>query len=103
MLRGLRVDPKTSNPAVSRRKFLGASMAGTAVAAAGSALAQPALRVKGPRVWLDLGQKELDDAYDQSVYAPNQPPITRRYATNSEATRARLRAPPRFSYCLPPA
>jgi len=73
-------------------------MAGTAVAAAGSALAQPALRVKGPRVWLDLDQKELDDAYDQSVYAPNQPQITGRYAANSEATRARLGAPRRFSY-----
>lgn len=29
-------------------------------------------RVKGPPVWLDMDQKELDDAYDQSVYAPNQ-------------------------------
>jgi len=77
-------------------------MAGTAVAAAGSALAQPALRVKGPRVWLDLDQKELDDAYDQSVYAPNQPQITGRYATNSEAARARLGAPRRFSYGLAP-
>jgi len=43
-------------------------------------------------VWLDLDQKELDDAYDQSVYAPNQPQITGRYATNSEATRARIGA-----------
>ena len=29
-------------------------------------------RAKGPLVWLDMDQKELDDAYDQSVYAPNQ-------------------------------
>ena len=29
-------------------------------------------RVKGPRVWLDMDQKALDDAYDQSVWAPNQ-------------------------------
>jgi len=28
-------------------------------------------RVKGPLVWLDMDQKQLDDAYDQSVYAPN--------------------------------
>jgi len=46
--------------------------------------------MKGLRVWLDLDQKELDDAYDQSVYAPNQPQVTGRYATNSEITRARL-------------
>ena len=55
-------------------------------------------RAKGPRVWLDLDQKELDDAYDQSVYAPNQPQVTGRYATNSEITRARLGAPRRFAY-----
>src|ERR1700693_2126250 len=83
-----------------RRKFLGAGAAGVMMAAAGSALAQPSpaqpQRVKGPRVWLDLDQKELDDAYDQSVYAPNQPQITGRYATNSEVTRARLGAPRRF-------
>lgn len=38
----------------------------------GSVLAQeptqPAPRVKGPQVWLDMDQKELDDAYDQSVW-----------------------------------
>ena len=96
------MDPKTGNNAVSRRKFLGAGMAGTAVAAAGSALAQPAPRVKGPRVWLDLDQKELDDAYDQNVYAPNQPQVTGRYATNSEGTRARLGAPRRFAYSSAP-
>jgi arylformamidase len=78
-------------------------MAGTAVAAVGSALAQPAPRVKGPRVWLDLDQKELDDAYDQSVYAPNLPQITGRYATNSEVTRARLGPPRRFAYGSTPA
>ena len=29
-------------------------------------------RVKGPIVWLDMDQRELDDAYDQLVYAPNR-------------------------------
>jgi arylformamidase len=71
------------------------------VAAAGPALAQsvqPAPRAKGPRVWLDLDQKELDDAYDQSKYAPNLAQIVKRYATNSDAVRARLGAPKRLSY-----
>jgi arylformamidase len=49
-------------------------------------------------VWLDLDQKELDDAYDQSVYAPNQRQITGRYVTNSEAVRQRLGTPKRLSY-----
>ena len=33
----------------------------------GTALAQgaPAPRAKGPIVWLDMDQKELDDAYDR--------------------------------------
>ena len=87
---------------VARRKFLGAGAAAVALAAAGPALAQapaqPAPRAKGPRVWLDLDQKELDDAYDQIVYAPNLQQITGRYATNSEVTRARLGSPRRFAY-----
>src|SRR6059036_3233303 len=87
---------------VTRRTLLGAAAAGMVLATTASGRAQQpaqqAPRVKGPRVWLDLDQKELDDAYDQSVYAPNQPQITGSYATNSEATRARLGAPRRFAY-----
>jgi arylformamidase len=75
-------------------------LAGAAVLAGDAALAQshPPARVKGPLVWLDLDQKELDDAYDQSVYAPNQRQITGRYVTNSEAVRARIGAPKRLAY-----
>jgi arylformamidase len=62
-----------------------------------STLPQPA-RVKGPAVWLDMDQTELDAAYDQSKYAPNLPQITKRWATNSEAVRARLGAPRRYAY-----
>jgi arylformamidase len=53
---------------------------------------------KGPAVWLDMDQQALDDAYDQAKYAPNQPQIVGRYATNSEAVRARLGAPQRYAY-----
>jgi len=49
-------------------------------------------------VWLDMDQAELDAAYDQIKYAPNLPQITKRYATNSDAVRARLGAPRRYSY-----
>lgn len=45
-----------------------------------------------------MDQAELDAAYDQSVYAPNLQQIVRRYATNSEAVRARLGAPRRYAY-----
>jgi arylformamidase len=82
---------------LTRRTMLAS---GAAAVAAGSASAQPApaARVKGPLVWLDMDQKELDDAYDQSVYAPNQRLVTGRYVTNSDAVRARIGAPKRFSY-----
>jgi arylformamidase len=74
------------------------------MALGGAAFAQPpgasppGSRVKGPRVWLDLDQAELDAAYDQAVWAPNREQVVRRYATQSEAARARLGAPRRFAY-----
>jgi arylformamidase len=81
-----------------RRTALGAAAAGALLAMTPAFSQQPPARVKGPRVWLDLDQAELDDAYDQSVYAPNQKQVTGRYVTNSEAVRARLGAPRRFAY-----
>ena len=50
------------------------------------------------RVWLDIDQKELDDAYTQSVYAPNRDQVTGRWASNSETARQRLGPPKRFAY-----
>jgi len=86
-----------------RRIVIGAAAAGALLAMAPAGAQQPAPRVKGPRIWLDLDQAELDDAYDQSVYAPNQKQVTGRYVTNSEAVRARLGAPRRFAYGPTPA
>jgi arylformamidase len=85
---------------MKRRAVLGA---GALLAMAPALAQQPAPREKGPRVWLDLDQAELDDAYDQSVYAPNQRQVTGRYVTNSEAVRVRLGAPRRFAYGPTPA
>jgi arylformamidase len=62
-------------------------------AAAGGA----AVRAKGPIVWLDMDQKELDDAYDQAVYAPNSQQVALRRNVNSAAVRARLK-PQRLAY-----
>ena len=91
-------------PKFARRDFLGGSAGLVGALAAGPLLAQepPATaatsRVKGPAVWLDLDQAELDAAYDQIKYAPNLPQITKRFATNSESVRSRLGAPKRFAY-----
>lgn len=87
-------------PHLTRRTLL----ASATFMAGGAALAQsaPPSHVKGPLVWLDLDQKELDDAYDQSVYAPNLRQITGRYVTNSNAVRERIGAPKRLSYGATP-
>ncbi len=53
---------------------------------------------KGPLVWLDMGQKMLDDAYDQEVYAPNRAQIVERRIANSERTRELLGQPLRLPY-----
>ena len=55
-------------------------------------------RVKGPIVWLDLDQRELDDAYDQLVYAPNRDQLTKRRIVNSAAVRQCIGEPLRFAY-----
>jgi len=56
------------------------------------------VRSKGPLVWLNMDQHELDDAYDQNVYAPNRDQVAKRRLANSAAARARLGEPLRFAY-----
>ncbi len=93
---------------VTRRKVLGVGLGGAVLAAGGPAFAQrpagaqQASRARGPAVWLDMDQTELDAAYDQAQYAPNLQQIVKRWATNSEAVRARLGAPRRFAYGTTP-
>jgi arylformamidase len=50
------------------------------------------------KVFLDYTQKELDDAYDQLVYAPNRDQVLARMTKNSELVRQRIGAPQRFQY-----
>jgi len=85
---------------MSRRTVIGAAAA--TVVSTGAAAQEAAPRPKGPRVWLDMDQKELDDAYDQSVYAPNRDQLNRRRASESELVRARLGAPRRVAYGATP-
>src|SRR5262249_24674736 len=68
-----------------------------AAPAGGAALAQ-GTRAKGPLVWLDMDQQELDDAYDQIVYAPNRDQVGKRRIANSESARARIGAPQPVAY-----
>jgi len=59
---------------------------------------ESAPKSKGPPIWLDMDQKALDDAYDQSVYAPNQKLLALRRAAASKATLARFGPPLRLAY-----
>jgi arylformamidase len=98
--------PRDANPRsreMTRRSVLGTTLSVGALAAGAAAFAQQpvspqAPREKGPRVWLDMDQKELDDAYDQAVYAPNLQQVINRFASNSEQTRRRLGQPDRVAY-----
>jgi arylformamidase len=84
---------------ISRRTVLA-----TAVAVAASpALAEecrigPPSHHKGPLVFLDYDQVELDASYDQVSYEPLIAQVSQRLATNSEATRARIGVPQRAAY-----
>ena len=87
--------------ALTRRTLLAGS---AALAAGGQALAQQAApaRAKGPLVWMDMDQQELDRAYDQAPWAPNAGYLAKRRAALSEQARQRLGAPKRFTYGATP-
>ena len=53
---------------------------------------------KGPLVFLDYDKAEIDAAYDQSLWAPNQAEIAKRNAQMSAAAVARLGEPRRLAY-----
>ncbi|MEO5661414.1 MAG: alpha/beta hydrolase, partial [Polaromonas sp.] len=54
--------------------------------------------LKGPSVWLNMDQAELDAAYNQAAYAPNMAEVLQRHAAQSEAARAVVGEPLRFAY-----
>jgi arylformamidase len=90
-------DPAASR--LSRRAVLGTTAALAATPAWGQACrVGPPPHEKGPKVWMDMDQVELDASYDQTVYAPMIAQIQQRYVTSSETTRARLGAPKRLAY-----
>ena len=53
---------------------------------------------KGPLVWLDMDQQDLDDAYDQACWALNREHIAERRRLASERTIERIGPPQRVAY-----
>ena len=58
----------------------------------------PPSHEKGPRVFLDYTQEELDAAYTQAAYQPNIQQLRDRWVTNSARTRERIGPPLRRAY-----
>jgi arylformamidase len=88
----------SDDDAMTRRTLLaGAAVVGSAAPALAQRPAGPP-REKGPLVWLDMDQQDLDDAYDQAVYAPNRDQVGKRRIVNSERARAIIGAPQRVAY-----
>ena len=89
----------TTRKQISRRAMLGAA----ATLAASPALAAecqigPPEHKKGPLVFMNYDQVELDAAYDQSFYAPLLRQILKRRDSDSDHARARIGEPQRMSY-----
>lgn len=84
---------------ITRRTMLNAA----ASLAAAPAIAQecrigPPPHHKGPLVFMDYDQFELDASYDQRYYEPLLEQVVKRLASNSETVRAQLGPPQRFAY-----
>jgi arylformamidase len=90
-------EPMTPTGFLNRRTML-AGVAISTAATMASAQQPAANAAKGPKVWLDMDQQELDDAYDQPKYAPNFVQVMKRYASNSAVMRARVGEPKRTNY-----
>jgi arylformamidase len=76
-----------------RRQFTRrAALGGAAAMVAAPALAEEC-RIgspphgKGPLVWMDMDQVELDAAYDQAFYAPLRLEVIKRLASTSTAAQ----------------
>ncbi|QDA35887.1 alpha/beta hydrolase (plasmid) [Paracoccus liaowanqingii] len=96
---------RTYGPSLTRRTALAAG----ACLFGGPALSQPLCElglpnhVKGPAVWQDLDQDELDAAYNQEFYQPHMHAINSRLSGLSFDLRMRHGYPERVAYGESPA
>ena len=84
---------------ISRRAVLGAAAAMAAAPAfAQECRFEPQPHQKGPLVFMNYDQVELDAAYENSVYEPNIRQISQRLASMADGMRARRGEPQRVAY-----
>jgi arylformamidase len=84
---------------ITRRMLLATAAASTALpAVAEECQIGPPPHPRGPLIWMDYDQVELDAAYDQLQYAPLMGQNFKRQASLSEEVRTRLGEPLRRQY-----
>ncbi len=89
---------------ITRRAVLGGGLAAIAAGPLKAQQMQTHLprgavpKPRGPRVFLDYDQEELDTAYDQGPWAPNADSIREQDLQRNAATVARLGPPRQLSY-----
>jgi arylformamidase len=88
---------------ITRRTLVAGAAAGTVAFAADPASAQrcpatPPARTKGPAIWLDYDQHDMDEMYDQSVFAFNQKAVLARSDANNVIATATIGKSERFAY-----
>ena len=97
------MDPWSSGNRLNRRALVAGAAAGSTVLVAAPAVAQrcppvPPARAKGPPVWMGMDQQDLDEAYDNDVYAFNSRSVLERERANNEIARAVVGKPLRVAY-----
>jgi arylformamidase len=83
---------------LTRRSLLLGIGAATAAAQTTPAPLGPPPHKKGPKVYLDYDQVELDAAYDQTVYEPDIDQLAAKLHSDSDTVRKTLGVPRRVSY-----
>jgi arylformamidase len=100
---GIMKKRQTFDKPLTRRALVAGVAAGSLALAADPAdaqrcPAQPPARTKGPAVWLDMDQQDIDEAYDNDVYAFNAKNINDRRVFNNAIVRNMIDKPQRVAY-----
>lgn len=80
------------------RAAAGAAAGSLAYSGMASAQSSSALRVRGPAVWLDMDQEELDASYDNDAYVTNHAAINERRTANNAIALEVIGPPEIVSY-----
>ena len=93
----------TKSKKMTRRALVAGAAVGTVALAADKADAQrcpatPPARTKGPAIWLDYDQHDMDESYDQSVFAFNQKSVLASSDANNVIASATIGKSERFAY-----